>query len=63
MLKLIQAKISGKKIQVLRALVMLGCKGRAHQYADHVYGHYNDCTYLSRDEFYTVNHLNTRKGR
>ena len=46
-----------KHVWFKRALIKyLGFSGRCHQYRDHMYCHYNDNTYMNRQDF-----LNTRR--
>jgi len=45
------------RIDKLRLMITLGSHGRAHKYADHVWIHYNDHTYIERVEFYREFHM------
>ena len=55
LIKFISGQLS--RIDRLRILVMLGFHGRAYQYAEHVYLHYNDHTYMEREEFYKLHKM------
>lgn len=46
------------QVDRLRLLVILNRHGRKTQYTKHHRLHCTDCTYMDRQEFYDVHHLN-----
>lgn len=48
------------RIDKLRLMVKCGAHGRAHKYADHVWIHYNDHTYMEQVDFYREHALDRK---